>query len=429
MSDELPPLPDTRDPWELLGVARGADEREIKRAYARLIKVYRPDRAPEAFDRIHGAFEHVRACAASVPGEPVAEPEPAAAGPPPAAPDAAAEAAPDDGQPDPRRAAALFERYQALIADGRLDEVEAALRDVHDEAIRDPEVTIAALRAIAALGWRRASAEPLFDELGEIGARHGLDGLCELVAHDLDVAAGWRVARPELPAALTAYIVDAALHSSARFVELREELGRMLKHEPLALLGPIDRLVAAHPELGGLLVGHLGRFTPVVPERLGELPLVEFHALGIAIVSAARDAQRAGWAYPLAVLAGFGLLGGGFAPLAPAPLIAVLAYRLATTRWYYRRRVRAVVADVLARAGVPSGLVAEWLDLNGRLARAIATFSPAIRGDEGLALFGAVATLVRAHERHDAEHDDSAEPDDDDDADDDADGDADGESE
>jgi hypothetical protein len=53
----LPELPDTSNPFELLGVRAGSDAVEIKRAYVQLIKVYRPERAPEEFQRIHAAYE------------------------------------------------------------------------------------------------------------------------------------------------------------------------------------------------------------------------------------------------------------------------------------------------------------------------------------------------------------------------------------
>src|SRR5688500_2495951 len=45
------------DPFEVLGIAPTDDEREIKRAYARLIKVHRPDRDPTGFERVHRAYE------------------------------------------------------------------------------------------------------------------------------------------------------------------------------------------------------------------------------------------------------------------------------------------------------------------------------------------------------------------------------------
>lgn len=43
--------------WETLGLDDGADERSIKRAYARLLKQNRPDDDPEAFQRLRNAYE------------------------------------------------------------------------------------------------------------------------------------------------------------------------------------------------------------------------------------------------------------------------------------------------------------------------------------------------------------------------------------
>ncbi|WNW10347.1 DnaJ domain-containing protein [Pseudomonas sp. DTU_2021_1001937_2_SI_NGA_ILE_001] len=43
--------------WEILGVAADADERQIKRAYARLLKTHRPDEDPQAFQRLREAYE------------------------------------------------------------------------------------------------------------------------------------------------------------------------------------------------------------------------------------------------------------------------------------------------------------------------------------------------------------------------------------
>jgi hypothetical protein len=52
-----PDLPDTDDPWAVLDVPRGSPAAEIRRAYLRRIKVYKPDAHPEAFTRIRAAFE------------------------------------------------------------------------------------------------------------------------------------------------------------------------------------------------------------------------------------------------------------------------------------------------------------------------------------------------------------------------------------
>ncbi len=45
------------DYYEVLGVERGADERDVKRAYFRLVRKYSPESHPEEFKRIRAAYE------------------------------------------------------------------------------------------------------------------------------------------------------------------------------------------------------------------------------------------------------------------------------------------------------------------------------------------------------------------------------------
>lgn len=49
-----------RDPFQLLGVPRNVPPRELKRAYTRLIRTYKPEHAPEEFRRIREAYDAVR---------------------------------------------------------------------------------------------------------------------------------------------------------------------------------------------------------------------------------------------------------------------------------------------------------------------------------------------------------------------------------
>lgn len=46
-----------QSPWAILGVAEDADEKEIRAAYLRQVKVYPPEREPEQFERIRDAYE------------------------------------------------------------------------------------------------------------------------------------------------------------------------------------------------------------------------------------------------------------------------------------------------------------------------------------------------------------------------------------
>jgi hypothetical protein len=74
------------DPFRLLGVERGASEADIRRAYHRLIREYRPEHHPAEFRRIREAFETALAIREWTLARP-AEPRPMAEAPP----------APDDG--------------------------------------------------------------------------------------------------------------------------------------------------------------------------------------------------------------------------------------------------------------------------------------------------------------------------------------------
>lgn len=58
--DRNPAAPRPPDPYVVLGVARKADEGEIKRAYFRLVREYSPEREPEKFQEIRAAYEQLR---------------------------------------------------------------------------------------------------------------------------------------------------------------------------------------------------------------------------------------------------------------------------------------------------------------------------------------------------------------------------------
>ncbi len=50
----------SNDPYGVLGLHRGASEREIKRAYFALVREYPPEENPEQFKIIRGAYERLR---------------------------------------------------------------------------------------------------------------------------------------------------------------------------------------------------------------------------------------------------------------------------------------------------------------------------------------------------------------------------------
>lgn len=50
-------LTGSNNPYDILGIDRGADKKAIKRAYAQLVKQYHPEEQPEEWKRIHDAYE------------------------------------------------------------------------------------------------------------------------------------------------------------------------------------------------------------------------------------------------------------------------------------------------------------------------------------------------------------------------------------
>ena len=48
------------DPYAILGLPRGCDESDVRRRYLELVRQFPPDRAPERFAEIRGAYESLR---------------------------------------------------------------------------------------------------------------------------------------------------------------------------------------------------------------------------------------------------------------------------------------------------------------------------------------------------------------------------------
>lgn len=57
---ELQPDLNSTNPYEVLGLSRDANERQIKRAYFTLVRTYSPEAEPAAFKKIRAAYEQLR---------------------------------------------------------------------------------------------------------------------------------------------------------------------------------------------------------------------------------------------------------------------------------------------------------------------------------------------------------------------------------
>jgi hypothetical protein len=126
------------DPHELLGIGPDADSREARKAYARLIRVYKPEHYPEQFRRIRDAYEMLRFYArfVPVPDEEISQRGDEDDAEPSSAPTDAHGDAEAEDQPD-----ADVDRTSRPVSDTRDDEItrlyQAARAGRREECYRD----------------------------------------------------------------------------------------------------------------------------------------------------------------------------------------------------------------------------------------------------------------------------------------------------
>lgn len=135
--------------WSVLGLEPGADERSVKRAYARLLKVHRPDEDAEAFQRLREAYDQALSLARQFhdPGQPEGDPWPALSEPaegidPPLAEPAARQSAPAQPvhrvEPLPPAAFAPVQVPEAAVPPGILpQQMHAWLEEGRDREVLD----------------------------------------------------------------------------------------------------------------------------------------------------------------------------------------------------------------------------------------------------------------------------------------------------
>jgi hypothetical protein len=153
MPDELPDDPERwpRDPYELLGVGHSATETDLKRAYTRLIRRFKPERFPDQFRRVREAYEAAldalkwrsRFGLSDDPGPPAAPPEPLRPPAPGAeVPEADPVDAVDAADARPHRPGDPVDEAWALAAGGELHAAYARLVDLATVRADSPAVPL-----------------------------------------------------------------------------------------------------------------------------------------------------------------------------------------------------------------------------------------------------------------------------------------------
>ena len=166
-----------QDPWELLGLDQAtASERDVKRAYARLIKAHRPDTAPAEFQQVHEAYQYALEWLRSqredeVPALPVTVEDQAAAG----------------NVIDNKGDASRVE--MAFLAEFKLaeQELEAGIRNGHHTVI---SAAFAKLRNVTKQNaellevWERSLLGLFGDDPGALGQLMDVEDVFRLLCYD-----------------------------------------------------------------------------------------------------------------------------------------------------------------------------------------------------------------------------------------------------
>gem|GEM_PF-6031058 len=449
-SDGDPPLPDTDDPFVLLGVERDADDKAIKRAYAKLIRRFRPDRAPFEFQRIHTAFEAIRELREHDTSRFVLRGALPDDGDGPAAP--RDEAAVDrhtaaqrlrDAWSTPDRAAAIVDelvdagtpldvlvesetdRYLVLrhprfswtrmrkVADLRtllvvwemawddalLHDPQRAHHLLDDEQLRldaadHLRVADSVLRRIGALAWRRLGGiDALFDGFQKaVPSGHYIDQLIDSIR--LEIEAARSVSDLEGPIRwITPLLVASRIGSPEERRQLARQYLAMCRHNLDGVLVELHHL-QRRVDLS-LLFELFYDYLPSRHFRLDALPPPVFDRLTRRLHRAGR--QRHKWAIRAGVAlasVAVGLVVG------VVPVIAALGvggvYLLATEERRYAREIRPRVARAILDSAVAPEVVVRWIQLNSRLSGRLWAYDLAIRADATLYAF-AMFTAFAAH--------------------------------
>ncbi len=413
----MPDLPDTDDPHALLGVATEATADEVRRAYLRRIKVFKPDRHPDAFRRIRGAFEalqagfEIRARLRDVT-------------PPAAGWDHDAEP-----EPEPARAAPTSTRRQRLeaLTTGVYDALREQRRDEAGRLLLTPEAELLAvepaftgllLDVCCATIW---SATPLHAALT---ARYpdiitAADcSTSEYWSHPLwdlqslsTEKSGWLHQTASIPE-LTGFLEEGAVQGGAFAEQAGAAVAERLGRDPMAVLEVLDRAVTSAPSVVELLSERADAWA----DAHGGEPVQSTEASPPTAVSLVRQLEASlddprrllvEWLKRLAVTLAMPALvvavGAPLTPLLFSLLIGAIAYHTVfdATRAMYAQIIRPTLVPWLVATGQPLTIVTEQLRRQlasrGRLSRLLRPDGlsryPALLADDSA--LRAVASLAR----------------------------------
>lgn len=395
-------LPDTDDPFELLGVEPGDDPRTIKRAYARLIKRYRPEQAPAEFQRIHAAYELVKVIARDLAEPPAVAPVPASETHEPRADDDGARS------PDPYQALyRLAEDIQAAVLDERFDDVVAALEsdEMRRGTLDSAAYELLALRALTALAWREPHhARRLYDELSD-GLQHGeLESAAEECVKALLVADAW-ARLVDIPPPLKRFVQLRPVVDGRDADRLGSELHDDLARDIEPYIAFIEQVIRTDERLAVFLSG-IGDSTFFVAEDSYSTDVLDDEqraAIDAALEAIERDVS--GSVAKPALWGGAGVAGAlVIAGLGGAALVALLAIggtglgvQVGRERSQYRDVARAHLARAAGIYGIGRAALVSWIQARRGRYKAAAKFVVPADADDVLLILQGIGRAVRQY--------------------------------
>lgn len=366
-------LPDTNDPHQLLGVPTDATAEEVRRAYLRRIKVFKPDRDPVAFRRLRAAYETLSQRIAVL--EQLADTG-AVLG----------SGWEQDAEDPPTRPVARRDRLRELAR--QISEALGAHR--RDEAARlllTQEAELLATEAAfgrtlldvcCATVWSTpALTEALHERYPDVlaAAESMDDALSSHPYWDLlslvNEHPAWKAATAKLPE-LTAFLELGAVVDGPAQRELGAALAQRVATDPVRTLDMLDAAVMDAPAVVDLL---RERAEAWADTHAGDGSVSSDPSAPTAVAMARQleaELSRTGrvrieWLKRLGVSASppiiVALTGGSLPLLIAAALLGSMTYYLAfdATRSLYRDLVRPAVVPWLVATGQPAELVAEQL--------------------------------------------------------------------
>jgi hypothetical protein len=458
--NETPALPHTDDPFELLGVEPPLGELDLRRAYVRLIKRFRPERAPEEFKRIQRAYELAQTRLhwsiyeipesaddeARGPSEVerqaetgeerarISSPEevvPALVDRRPVPGDVFENLSPDlvldiaghpalgwaalRDQPERWGALELFSlRLQTLLMDG---EIDRALDEIGDAAVRRDLLEVPALehvvsRALVGCAWSASSrADDLYAAMAEPATSDGLAP--DLFREIRDLAPVWRELHQEHecpPLRRFVELFPSVGHGYRQ--QLLEDLAGALSHQRLEIVHALDRMQRANPRL----LAYMHQITDgmVYGEDLAydNLERREQEYIAYAMLRVERQlrpgesqgsATLRWWLYGMLALGGWMVIGGvGGMIIAAAGFAGVSVYESVSQLRRSQRAARERVADAVVETGLSPDRMLEWsAHAGGREAESFG-FVRGIAGDLALHTLARLARIARMWSREPA---------------------------